>query len=697
MTIIESIAKRLNLREWQVQAVLDLFDQEATIPFIAHYRKHLTGNLDEEQLRKIKQAFQGQTSLQKKKMELLQMLTDKNLLHDTLRDSVVNASTLIALEELSAPYQSLTEEEIQAQQELTIPFLETLDHPQGSFTDLESLRKGLIRHLSEDNQWHDWVYAQVKKNGFLVSKPISSDHPFLKKSGSVGRDCLSKLSTHRILKLLRGAQEGTLSLSISVPYGPLEDKLVTSLIPPHSPMKGYLKRAIHEALIQFLLPRIKREVLAMLQEQAYESALTTFAINYEDLLMVKPIKDQVVLAWDPGYRKGCKAVMLAPNGQVLDSLVVYPFSSHDRSNLSLQNARRTALLRLRDFLLCWEPSLIVLGNGAGYVESASFWTELFNDFPRLTYTVAPKIGTSYYAQSEKAQQEFPHLSNELIPAISLGRRVQDPLAELIKMDPQTLGIGEHQHDLPKEMLKERLDFVSQKVVNRVRVNVNTASRALLNHVSGLCSEDVERIIQARQVAPFQARTDLKRILSPHTYEQAIGFLYIEDGNNPLDATSIHPESYNLALQILKRANVSLESIKLGSGINYIKAFNPQSLAQELKSDVYTIEQILRALTNPNFDPRESQPSYLLRTKIQNLKDLHPGMKLEGVVRNVISFGAFIDIGLAEEGVVHISQLSKQFVQHPWDYVRIGQIVQVYVDSIDACSHRVALTLLPTTN
>lgn len=695
MTIIESIAKRLNLREWQVHAVLDLFDQEATIPFIAHYRKHLTGNLDEEQLRKIKQAFQGQTSLQKKKMELLQMLTDKNLLHDTLRDSVVNASTLIALEELSAPYQSLPLKEIQAQQELALSFLDTLELPQSGKTDLESLRKGLIRHLSEDAKWHDWVYAQVLKNGFLISKPLSSSNQPSSKNGPKRRDSLSKLSTHRILKLLRGVQEGVLSLSISVPYGPLEDKLATSLIPPHSLMKGYLKAAIHEALVQFLLPRIKREMLAALQEQAYERALTTFAINYEDLLMVKPIKDQVVLSWDPGYRKGCKTVMLAPNGQVLDSLVVYPFSSHDRSNLSLQKAKRTALLRLRDFLLCWEPTLVVLGNGAGYVESANFWTELLNDFPRLTYTVAPKTGTSYYANSEKAQQEFPNLSSEFIPAISLGRRVQDPLAELIKMDPQTLGIGEHQHDLPQEALKERLDFVSQKVVNRVRVNVNTASPELLTHVSGLSSEDVERIVEARQIAPFQARTDLKQILSPHTYEQAIGFLYIEEGINPLDTTSIHPESYDLALQILKRVNAPLESIKLGSCIPSLKALHPQNLAQELESDVYTIEHILHALTHPHFDPRESQPSYLLRTKIQCLKDLRPGMKLEGVVRNVTSFGAFIDIGLAEEGVIHISRLSNQFVQSPWDYVRIGQIVQVYVDSIDVRAQRVALTLYPT--
>ncbi len=695
MTIIESIAKRLNLREWQVQAALDLFNQEATISFIAHYRKHLTGNLDEEQLRKIKQAFQGQISLQKKKTELLQMLTDKNLLHDTLRDSVVNASTLIALEELSAPYKSLPLEEIQAQQELIIPFLKTLDHPQLSRKDLESLRKGLIRHLSEDNQWHDWVYAQVVKNGFLISKPLSSLDPSPSQKNVGRRDSLSKLSTHRILKLLRGVQEGTLSLSISVPYGPLEDKLANSLIPLHSPIKVDLKRAIHEALIQFLLPRIKREVLAALQEQAYESALTTFAINYEDLLMVKPIKDQVVLAWDPGYRKGCKTVMLAPNGQVLDTLVVYPFSSHNRSNLSLQKAKQRALLHLRDFLLCWEPSLVVLGNGAGYVESANFWTELLNDFPRLTYTIASKIGTSYYAQSEKAQQEFSNLSSEFIPAISMGRRVQDPLAELVKMDPKTLGIGEHQHDLPEELLKERLDFVSQKIVNRVRVNVNTASKALLKHVSGLSSEDVERILQTRQNEPFKERTDLKRILSPHTYEQAIGFLYIEDGLNPLDNTSIHPESYDLTLKILKRANASLESLKLGSSLYAIKAFNPQSLAQEFESDVYTIEHILHALTHPNFDPRESQQSYLLRTKIQSIKDLQLGMKLEGVVRNVTSFGVFVDIGLAEEGVVHISQLSNHFVRNPWDYVHIGQIVQVYVSSIDQRSNRVALSMVPT--
>ncbi len=693
MTIIESIAKRLNLREWQIQAVLDLFDQGATIPFIAHYRKHLTGNLDEEQLRKIKQDFQSQTSLQKKKTELLQMLTDKNLLQDTLRDSVVNASTLTSLQELTAPYQSLqTNEDLQTQaiyQDITNQLLsaEGLAHPQSFAPYLDYLRDTLARRLSENLQWHDWVYAQVEKNGFLIATPTAQNT-----KSSVRRDPLSKLSTHRILTLLRQEQEGDMELSISIKKAPLEDKLANSLIPPHSPIKGYLKAMIHKALVEFLLPRIKQELFSALQDQAYENALTTFAINYEDVLMVKPIKDQVVLAWDPGYRKGCKLVVLGPNGDVLDTLVVYPFCAHERSNLSLQNAKRKALGRIRDFLLCWEPSLIVLGNGAGYVESTGFWMELLEDFPRLSYTIASKIGTSYYANSDQAKQEFPNLSSAFLPAISLGRRVQDPLSELIKMDPKTLGIGEHQHDLPAQALQDRLDFISEKVVNRIRVDVNTASFALLKHVSGLNEKDVIQIIQARQQAKFSNREQLKQILSLKTYQQAIGFLCIVDGTNPLDNTSIHPESYDLALKVLKMANLTLDSFNQPTALKQLKALNPQILAHKLESDVYTIEHILQALTNPNFDPRESQPSYLLRTTLQSMKDLRRGMKLEGVVRNVTSFGAFVDIGLAEEGVIHISQLANHFVSNPWEYVRIGQIVQVYVQATH--SNQVALSLIP---
>lgn len=697
MTIIESIAEKLKLRVEQVQATLDFLDQGATIPFIAHYRKAQTGNLDEEQLHKIKQAYQRQTSLEKRKHELLQILADKNLLRDDLRDSVVNALTLTSLEEICRPY---VEKKRKNKARLALeagfgPLAEALWSQQvdpstlANQEDLEQASYILAQRISENYKWRGLVRQAIEKYGFLVATHKESnalDSKGLYKKYYAFKESLSSISVHRLLILLRGARENILNLSISIQLGPLEDLLAGQVISTTGKAKEYFQKIIHESLARLMLPALKKEVLGSFQEKAYQLAMEDFGINLEYLLMSPPIKDQIILAWDPGYTRGCKMAMLSPLGDVLDTKVVYPFGS--------QKKREKALSQTRKFLLHWEPSLVVIGNGAGYLESIELWNTLLKEFPTLSYTVVPKTGISLYTHSPRAKQEFPDFSSEELAAVSLGRRAQDPLKELVKMDPQTLGIGEYQYDLPASKLKEILQFVTYKVVNRIGVNINTASSALLEYVAGLDSLQIQRILSTRNVQPFRSRNELKELLSPFSYEQAIGFLRIENGSNPLDQTAIHPESYSLATQILEICGLSLQSFDPIVFNSRLKKLDIPLVATKLESDPYTIADIIEELIHFNLDPRETKQSLPAWKQVIKLEDLSPGMKLKGVVRNVTSFGVFVDVGCSVEGIVHISHLSREYVENPCKIVHLGQVINVYVYDVDKSKNRLSLTMVP---
>lgn len=704
MTIIENIAQSLSLKTSQIQIVLDMFEEGATIPFIARYRKEQTGNLDEDQLRSIEQTWKYQNALQDRKASILQILEEKKLLTHELKQAIDESQTLANLEEVYRPYKE--KRKTKATEAIAKGFGPLADqiweqkYDPAQLADAPSLEQAgyiLAEKISDRADLRKMVREYIEKNESITSmkKKDAQDPQGIYQNYYEFSNTLTRLPSHRVLALDRAEKEKILTVSITSDVDTLQALLQKKLLKPSSPSRAYLEAVIRDALVRLMLPSIKREIRSELREKAHEHAIKGFAANLSHLLMARPLKGQVLLSWDPGYVNGCKLAMLSANGAVLDTTVVFPFRFMGKNDEVNQESRDylEAVKVTKQWIRQYHPTIVVIGNGTASRESEDLIANLLEDYPDISYLIGSEAGASVYSASELAKEEFPDLPVEKRSAISIGRRVQDPLSELVKIDPQSLGIGEYQHDVPQKQLRETLDFATDKAVNQVGVNINTASPSLLRHVSGLKKPQINKIVKARDTHPFTNRLQLEKLLSAQTYQQSIGFLRILNGENPLDNTGIHPESYELTNRLLQEAHLSLSDLHTQSFKDALAKLDAKALAKTLESDPYTITDIIQELRSPGLDPRDKMDAPILKKGILKIEDLTEGMELQGTIRNVTSFGAFVDIGLHEDGLVHISRLCNHFVSDPNEVVHTGQIVTVYVVDTDVARKRISLTMI----
>lgn len=704
MTIIENIAQSLSLKTSQIQIVLDMFEEGATIPFIARYRKEQTGNLDEDQLRSIEQTWKYQNALQDRKASILQILEEKKLLTHELKQAIDESQTLANLEEVYRPYKE--KRKTKATEAIAKGFGPLADqiweqkYDPAQLADAPSLEQAgyiLAEKISDRADLRKMVREYIEKNESITSmkKKDAQDPQGIYQNYYEFSNTLTRLPSHRVLALDRAEKEKILTVSITSDVDTLQALLQKKLLKPSSPSRAYLEAVIRDALVRLMLPSIKREIRSELREKAHEHAIKGFAANLSHLLMARPLKGQVLLSWDPGYVNGCKLAMLSANGAVLDTTVVFPFRFMGKNDEVNQESRDylEAVKVTKQWIRQYHPTIVVIGNGTASRESEDLIANLLEDYPDISYLIGSEAGASVYSASELAKEEFPDLPVEKRSAISIGRRVQDPLSELVKIDPQSLGIGEYQHDVPQKQLRETLDFATDKAVNQVGVNINTASPSLLRHVSGLKKPQINKIVKARDTHPFTNRLQLEKLLSAQTYQQSIGFLRILNGENPLDNTGIHPESYELTNRLLQEAHLSLSDLHTQSFKDALAKLDAKALAKTLESDPYTITDIIQELHSPGLDPRDKMDAPILKKGILKIEDLTEGMELQGTIRNVTSFGAFVDIGLHEDGLVHISRLCNHFVSDPNEVVHTGQIVTVYVVDTDVARKRISLTMI----
>ena len=704
MTIIENIAQSLSLKTSQIQIVLDMFEEGATIPFIARYRKEQTGNLDEDQLRSIEQTWKYQNALQDRKASILQILEEKKLLTHELKQAIDESQTLANLEEVYRPYKE--KRKTKATEAIAKGFGPLADqiweqkYDPAQLADTPSLEQAgyiLAEKISDRADLRKMVREYIEKNESITSmkKKDAQDPQGIYQNYYEFSNTLTRLPSHRVLALDRAEKEKILTVSITSDVDTLQALLQKKLLKPSSPSRAYLEVVIRDALVRLMLPSIKREIRSELREKAHEHAIKGFAANLSHLLMARPLKGQVLLSWDPGYVNGCKLAMLSANGAVLDTTVVFPFRFMGKNDEVNQESRDylEAVKVTKQWIRQYHPTIVVIGNGTASRESEDLIANLLEDYPDISYLIGSEAGASVYSASELAKEEFPDLPVEKRSAISIGRRVQDPLSELVKIDPQSLGIGEYQHDVPQKQLRETLDFATDKAVNQVGVNINTASPSLLRHVSGLKKPQINKIVKARDTHPFTNRLQLEKLLSAQTYQQSIGFLRILNGENPLDNTGIHPESYELTNRLLQEVHLSLSDLHTQSFKDALAKLDAKALAKTLESDPYTITDIIQELHSPGLDPRDKMDAPILKKGILKIEDLTEGMELQGTIRNVTSFGAFVDIGLHEDGLVHISRLCNHFVSDPNEVVHTGQIVTVYVVDTDVARKRISLTMI----
>lgn len=713
-TIIKEIANKLGVKESGVEATLSLLKEGSTIPFIARYRKEATGALDEQQLRTIHTYYTYEVNLLKRKEDVIRLIEEKGLLTEELQKQILQAQKLVEVEDLYRPYKEKkkTKATDAIQNGLEGLAKKMLSFPtSGNFTILtkpyltdkvktaEDAICGaqyiIAEYISDNAFYRKWIRNFIYRNGFLVSrkKKGSEDEKKVYEMYYAYEEEIRKAKAHRILALNRGEKEKVLTISIRVEEEPIFSFLSQKIIKnANSFVVDSVLLAIEDSFKRLIFPSIQREIRGDLTEKGEEAAISNFSDNLEKLLLQPPMKDKWVLGFDPAYRTGCKLAVLDPTGKNMAIDVIYP---HEPI-CAFEEAQKKLLALLDTYPI----DIIAIGNGTASRESEAFVAKVLKNVKRkCEYILVSEAGASVYSASPLAMEEFPSLTVEKRSAISIGRRLQDPLAELVKIDPESIGVGLYQHDVTGKKLSQSLDFVVSKVVNTVGVNVNTASFSLLQYISGLTKTSIQKILEHRNVVgKISSREEIKKILTPKTYEQAIGFLRIVEGSSVLDQTSIHPESYALAHQILSHLGCSISDVGSASIQEKIESVSAASLASALHADIYTVEDILKSFARPNRDPRDEMPRPLLKSDVVKIEDLKVGMHLQGTVRNVVDFGAFIDIGLHNDGLAHISKLSSTYIKHPSEIVHVGDIVDCYVEDIFLDKEKVSLSLLePSTN
>ena len=713
-TIIKEIATNLNISDKQVEVVLNLLSDGNTIPFIARYRKEVTGALDEETIRSINEVYEYQVNLLKRKEDVIRLIDEKGMLTDEIKNNIMKCTKLVEVEDIYRPYKEkkktkATEAiamglEPLAKMMMTFPTTGDIDKLCSKFINekvesTESAVTGacyiIAEWISDNAFYRKWIRGYFYKNGIITSKlkKGAGDENKVYEMYYDYSEPVKWIKPHRILAVNRGEKEKILTVSIDVNKDEiiayLEKKVIKN---DKSFVSSYVENAILDSYKRLIGPSIEREIRSDLTEKGDEAAISNFGKNLEALLLTPPLKEKVVLAFDPGYVNGCKLAVVDKDGKYLDSTVIKPFlkgDSEERIRLSME-----VVVQL---IKKYNVDIISIGNGTASRESEKFCADMISKYNlNCKYVIVSEAGASIYSASPQAIEEFPDLAVEKRSAVSIGRRLQDPLAELVKIPPEGIGVGLYQHDVSQKNLSNSLDFVVEKCVNSVGVNVNTASASLLSYVSGVTKAAIKKIIDYREkVGKIMSRDEIKKekLLTPKAYEQAIGFLRINGGDNVLDSTAIHPESYDVALGILKDLGYTIKDIGTSDLVNALNEIDVESVASKYNTDKYTLEDVISSLKKPNLDPRDSYPQPILKSNVLDIKDLHIGDKLQGTVRNVVDFGLFIDIGLHEDGLAHISKLSNSYIKHPSDLFSVGDIVDCYVDDISLEKNKVSLSLL----
>ncbi len=715
--IITEIRKSLGISAKQVTAVLDLLNAGNTIPFIARYRKEATGGLDEEQINEIHKTWEYQNNLLERKDAVIRLIDEKGMLTDELKHDVLKAEKLVEVEDLYRPFKEkkktkATEAiakglEPLASWMLTFPKEDVQTYAQAFVKDqvktveeaIEGAQFIIAETISDDANYRKALRAEMVKMGSVVTslKKGADDERKVYEMYYDYAEPVKQLKPHRILAINRAEKEKVINVKIDLDKNIMTTYLEEKVIKDQSsPVVPYIKEAIADSLKRLIYPSLEREVRSELTEKGEEQAIEVFSDNLQKLLLQPPLKGKVVLGIDPAFRTGCKLSIVNELGTVLEKAVIYPHEKTKGGTITEQQVMESQRTLLR-LIHKYKVQIIAIGNGTASRETESFVVDLIKTTAmKVQYVIVNEAGASVYSASELAREEFPDFSVEERSAASIARRLQDPLSELVKIDPKSIGVGQYQHDVTPKKLTDSLNFVVTQAVNSVGVNVNTASKALLMYVSGLNKSSAENIVKYRdKVGRFNSRQDILNVpkLGEKTFEQSVGFLRIPESDEALDMTAVHPESYGIAKEIMKRYSISGDMFGKPEVQLFVQHIDRPQLMRDLGVDEYTLNDILDAFIAPIRDPRDQFAQPLLRSDILKIDDLSIGMELEGTVRNVVDFGAFVDIGLKEDGLLHISKISNRYIKHPKDVLNVGDIVKVYVIKIDLQKGKVGLSMI----
>ena len=710
MNYAQILADELGIRASQAQAVIDLIDAGNTIPFIARYRKEAHGSLDDTVLRSLAGRLEYLRGLDKRREEILRSIADQDLLTDSLKQKIESAKTLAELEDLYRPFRPKRRTRATIAKERGLEPLsmfirlqpmrgdmlsEAKKYLSGEVPDTESALAGardiLAEAISDDADARKSLRALVNRKGVLSSR-AAKDEDSVYRLYYAYSEPVSRAQGHRILAINRGEREEFLKVSVSVPDDEAIAILNRAYVRAGSIAEGEMRAACEDAWSRLIAPSLERETRSELTDRANESAIRVFSENLHQLLMTPPIRGHATLGVDPGFRTGCKLAAIDETGKVLETGVGYfTLPNHEKQK---PQAKALILGMIRRHGI----TAIAIGNGTASRESEKFIASLLPEVPGVKYMIVSEAGASVYSASELAAKEFPDYDVSLRSAVSIARRMQDPLAELVKIDPKSIGVGQYQHDLKQNRLTEALDGVVESCVNQVGVEVSTASAALLEHVAGIGPALAKNIVAYREENGIPSRAALKKVpkLGAKAFEQCAGFLRVRESANPLDATAVHPESYSVAKKLLEMLSCDSGALKKG-GIRDISAranaYGLDALAKALNVGVPTLQDILSELQKPGRDPREDLPAPVLSASVMEMSDLKPGMELTGTVRNVVDFGAFVDIGVHQDGLVHLSRMANRFIRHPSEVVKVGDVIKVWVVEVDKKKKRIALTML----
>ena len=701
--LIKNLSKEINISEKRISSALKLLEEGATIPFIARYRKEVTDNLNEEEIKLISDEYKRNMNLLERKLSVIKLIDEKGMLTQELKNEIMSKTKLVEVEDLYLPYKEKKKTkgteaikmglEPLAKKIMSFPTngdLDLLVKPYNMDKEKALTNAGYIisEWISDNAYYRKWIRnyiynkafieTKIKKNAIDENKTYEMYYNF--------KEQFKYLKHYRCLAINRAEKEGVISVNLDYNIEDIISFLENKVIKNDSSFViDVVKTSIKDSLKRLIIPSIEREVRSEITLKSEEKAISTFSKNLYNLLLTRPIKGTRVLGFDPAFRTGCKLAALDENGNLLEIGVIYP---HEPKNDKIGSTKA-----LREMILKHDINLIAIGNGTASRESESFVAEAIKGLD-VKYIITSEAGASVYSASNLAIEEFPDLTVEKRSAVSIGRRVQDPLSELVKIDPKSIGVGEYQYDVNQKNLGEALDYTVENVVNKVGVNINTASSSILKRISGMTKKAVESIMAYKVNNKFTKREELKSIkgITPKIYEQSVGFLRVI-GVNPLDNTGVHPESYNEALKVIKHLNLDLKDIQTNEFKEVLNTLDINKLNKELNINIYLLESIIKELKEPGMDPRDELEMPLLKSNILTINDLKVGEELEGTVRNVASFGAFIDIGLHDDALLHISKMSKKFVSDPLEIVNVGDIVKVYVDKIEKDKNKVSLTLI----
>ena len=708
--IIEKVSQDLNITKKQVKAVLELLEEGNTIPFIARYRKEKTGALDEKVLKKIDDIYTYQVNLLKRKEDVIRLIAEKDLLTPDLKQLIMACQKLVEVDDLYRPYKEKKKTKAQdainngleplAKIIMSCPLNGTIDTITKKFlndkvkTKEEAITGAsyiISEWLSDNAYYRKWIRNYIYKEGFITSslKKNALDENQTFSNYYDYQEAIKSIKPHRILAINRGEKEKILTVKLEYDITKIEDYLSAKVIKnKDSFVKDIITSSIKDSLKRLILPSVEREIRSDLKDKGEKRSIESFSLNVEKLLLTPPLKGKVILGYDPAFRTGCKLAVIDKTGKVLAIDVIYPTAPHN----DIIGSKKKVL----DLINKYNIDIIAIGNGTASRESEIFIADTLKEAPHTSYIIVSEAGASVYSASPLAIKEFPDLTVEKRSAISIGRRVQDALSELVKIEPRSIGVGLYQHDLTSKKLDESLTYVVTKTVSFVGVNINTASKSLLKYVSGLTTKAIDEIINVRdKKGKFNNREEVKQLksMTPKVYEQSIGFMRILDGTNPLDKTDIHPESYEKALNLLNSLNLTVNDL----GSNKLKAklqnLDKEELQKKTGIDSYTLEDIITSFLKHGRDLRYEYPQPILRSDILHFEDLKKGDKLQGTVRNVVDFGLFIDIGLKNDGLAHISKLSKTYLKNPNDMFSVGDIVDCYIDDLDPTTKKVSLSLI----